>query len=251
MKTLTFKQSNAKLHNTLTFSLPAGHACPAAALCKARADRITGRLTDGPQTAFRCFGATCEARSPSLRRMVWRNLETVQSAIKRGPSAVADLLDGSMPDYGGLVRVHSTGGDFFNKTYLKGWLEFAARRPGMVVRKNGMAGVIGTVFYGYTKMLPLFKNIKLPENFYVVASYGGIYDDMIPGSGLRSARVVMSEEEAESLGLPLDHDDSHAWNGDGDFAFMVHGTQPAGSPASKAREKNRKEGKFTGYQTKY
>jgi hypothetical protein len=247
MELLRFKSENAKLSNTLIFSLPAGHTCPAAVLCRAAADRVTGKVTDGEGAKFRCFGASCEALSTDLRKLVWRNYELVLKASREGVSALADLIDASMPDTGGLVRIHSTGGDFFSRRYLAAWLEVARRRPGYVTEYNGKPQVIGTVFYAYTKMIPFFVGLELPENFKVVASFGGAYDELIVDSGLRKAVVVLRESEAEAAGLEIDHDDTHAWAYDRDFALVIHGTQPAGSDASKARQENRKAGKFTGY----
>ena len=61
----------------------------------------------------------------------------------------------------------------------------------------------------------------------------------------RIAYVVYTEEEAEKLG-EIDHDDSHCFS-DKPFAILVHGTQEAGSDASKAIAQRRKEGRFTGY----
>jgi hypothetical protein len=62
----------------------------------------------------------------------------------------------------------------------------------------------------------------------------------------RIAYVVYTEEEAEKLGLEIDHDDSHCF-GDKPFAILVHGSQEAGSDASKAIAQRRKEKRFTGY----
>ena len=45
------------------------------------------------------------------------------------------------------------------------------------------------------------------------------------------------EQEARSLGLEIDHDDSHAANPDTreqSFALLIHGVQPAGSEAAQA-----------------
>ena len=84
MTTLKFGDPNAKLKKMIkaklglrlkTFTLPAGHTCPGAKDCLSRADSITGKVKDGEETEFRCFMATAEARSPSLRRLVWHNLE--------------------------------------------------------------------------------------------------------------------------------------------------------------------------------
>ena len=46
--------------------------------------------------------------------------------------------------------------------------------------------------------------------------------------------MVFSIEEAAALGLELDHDDSHAYDGTTSFALLVHGTQAAGSSAGAA-----------------
>src|SRR5262245_1373686 len=62
-KLLKFGQGNAKLPPWVTtFSLPAGWSCPFAKDCRSFADRDTGKVTDGPHTAFRCYKASEEAR---------------------------------------------------------------------------------------------------------------------------------------------------------------------------------------------
>jgi hypothetical protein len=60
------------------------------------------------------------------------------------------------------------------------------------------------------------------------------------------AYVVNTEEEAEELGLEIDHDDSHCF-GDKSFALLVHGTQPKGSIAGAAIRERRRQGKHAGY----
>jgi hypothetical protein len=75
------------------------------------------------------------------------------------------------------------------------------------------------------------------DNFILTASYGGRGDHLISELGLRSTTVVFSEAEAEKLGLPIDHDDSHAARPslrNQDFALLIHGTQPKGSDAAVA-----------------
>jgi hypothetical protein len=75
------------------------------------------------------------------------------------------------------------------------------------------------------------------DNFVLTASYGGSDDYLIDELGLRSAKVVFSEAEAEKLGLEIDHDDSHAARPstrNQDFALLIHGTQPVGSEAAEA-----------------
>jgi len=89
----------------------------------------------------------------------------------------------------------------------------------------------------------------IPSNFYLTASWGGTLDSMIekfPKVFYRNARVVYTEQEAADLGLQIDHDDSHCLQ-DKPFALLVHGSQRAGSDASKALSQRKKAGQFIGY----
>ena len=235
MDKLKFGDPNAKLKKMIkkvglvlkTFTLPAGHTCPAAKDCFSRADRETGKVTDGPDTVFRCFMASAEARSPSLRKLVWHNLELIKEALKRDAQAgfenmphTSQLINKSLPKKFDIMRVH-VGGDYFNKEYLQAWIEVAKLNP-------------DKVFYSYSKSLHLFKQFALPENLVLTASRGGKHDDLIDLHGWKEALVVYSEEEAAERGLEIDHDDTHAAFGEENFALLIHGTQPAGSMASQA-----------------
>ena len=225
---LKFGDPNAKLKKLTrkaglrlkTFTLPAGHTCPAAKDCFSRADRVTGKVTDGPDTIFRCFMASAEARSPSLRKLVWHNLGLIKDALVDGVDACADLICESLPSKFDIMRVH-VGGDYFSKNYLQAWIEVAKRNP-------------DKVFYSYSKSLHLFKQFGLPENLVLTASRGGKHDDLIDLHGWKEALVVYSEQEAIDKGLEIDHDDTHAAFGEENFALLIHGTQPKGSAASQA-----------------
>ena len=231
---LKFGEPNAKLKKLAkklklklkTFSLPAGHTCPGAKDCLSRADRITGKIKDGPATIFRCFAASGEARSPSLRKAVWHNFELIRESLlnswryKRNKvQTLADLIIDSLPKCD-IVRVH-VGGDYFSKEYLEAWIEVAKRKPDVV-------------FYSYSKSLTFMAEYALPENLILTASRGGKYDELIDLHGWKEAVVVYSEEEAAEKGLDIDHDDEHAAFGKDDFALLIHGTQPKGSMASQA-----------------
>ena len=235
MDKLKFGDPNAKLKKMIkkvglvlkTFTLPAGHTCPAAKDCFSRADRETGKVTDGPDTVFRCFMASAEARSPSLRKLVWHNLELIKEALKRDAQAgfenmphTSQLINKSLPKKFDIMRVH-VGGDYFSRQYLMAWIEVAKLNP-------------DKVFYSYSKSLHLFKQFALPENLVLTASRGGKHDDLIDLHGWKEALVVYSEEEAAERGLEIDHDDTHAAFGEDNFALLIHGTQPAGSMASQA-----------------
>jgi hypothetical protein len=150
---------------------------------------------------------------------------------------MVQLILDSLSPFAGFVRIHVSG-DFFSQDYFDAWVEVARCRP-------------ETLFYAYTKALPFWVRRKneLPDNFILTASYGGTHDHLIEAYGLRSAKVVFSEEEAASLGLEIDHDDSHAMRPGPSFALLIHGVQPAGTPAAKAVAQLRAQGEY-GYGSK-
>lgn len=218
MNKLAFSLGNAKLaQGHAIFDLPAGHSCPFAHSCQSFADRVTGRIKDGLHTQFRCYAASSETR-PAVRARRWANFEAVKG---KNTKQIFNLIETSMPTVL-LYRIHSSG-DFFNQTYFDAWLEIARAYP-------------ERIFYAYTKALPFWirRLGDIPPNFRLTASIGGTHDYLIAKYGLKSVRVVYSEKEAADLNLEIDHDDSHAWNSTKSFALLIHGTQPAGSPASKA-----------------
>jgi len=237
---LQFSRENAKLQNIQDwaameeywgrqvkirgFSLPAGYTCPAAKLCLSKADRVTGKITDGKHNEFRCFMASIEAYSPQLREMIWKNLNILRVLDMEGMGSV--LYD-ALPDTD-IVRIH-VDGDFFNQAYFNAWVQVARLRPDVT-------------FYAYTKSLNFWEHALLhggiPDNLKLTASYGGNYDHMIDGMvqeyGIKSARVVLKPEEADWLDLPIDHNEWHAIAGTIPFALLIHGTQPKGSKAAAA-----------------
>lgn len=225
---LKFGEPNDKLKKMVkrlgvtlkTFTLPAGYTCPGAKDCLAFADRKTGKVKDGPDTEFRCFMASAEARSPSLRNAVWHNLELIRAALKKGPQACAELIQKSLPKKFDVLRVH-VGGDYFSKEYLQAWVIVAQNNP-------------DKTFYSYSKSLHFWADVIRPENLVLTASRGGKHDELIDQHGWKEALVVFSEKEAADKGLEIDHDDSHAAFGGGNFALLLHGTQPKGSSASEA-----------------
>ena len=213
-----------------TFTLPAGHTCPGAKDCLSRADRVTGKIKDGPDTEFRCFAASAEAVYPSLRNMVWHNFELIKDALKNGVDDLANLSCESLPKKYDVLRVH-VGGDYFSEKYLQAWIEVAKRNP-------------DKVFYSYSKSLHFMKKYALPSNLVLTASRGGKYDELIDLHGWKEALVVYSKQEAIDKGLEIDHDDSHAAYGDDNFALLLHGVQPKGSAAGEALKQIKKLAKL-------
>lgn len=221
MNKLFFGSGNAKLSTAIaTFALPAGHACPFANECKSQTDLLTGKITDGPETKFRCFSASNEARATSVRNARWRNFNFLKQA--KTVQEMANLIQNSLPFGMQYIRVHVSG-DFFNETYFKAWLNVAIANP-------------NNIFYAYTKSviyMVKYKN-QIPANFRLVASKGGKQDNLIKEHNLVYAEVVFSEEEAKQKGLEIDHDDSLAIKADKPFALLLHGTQPKNTLANHA-----------------
>lgn len=230
---LKFGKNNSKLKNlaakigcdVYTFSIPSGHACPFAHLCLSKAIVENGKrkIIDGPHTQYRCFSASSEVIYPALYDMVWHNWNELKAC--RSLHEMTVLILESIPVKARCIRIHIDG-DFYTPTYFKAWCDVALLRNDIL-------------FYAYTKSLPFWVDNRdiVPDNFILTASRGGTRDDLIDSENLREARVVYTEAEAKSLGLEIDHDDSHAALPrlkHQSFALLIHGIQPAGSEAGEA-----------------
>ena len=111
MQLLKFGKSNAKLgKNVWTFSLPAGYSCPCADKCLAKADKVTGKIKEGPNTEFRCFSASSESIFPAVRAARWHNFNLLRG--KTLPEMMS-LISSSLPK-GNIFRIHVSG-DFFSE----------------------------------------------------------------------------------------------------------------------------------------
>jgi len=230
MMKLKFGKANSKLvklektlqTKVITFSLPSGFTCPGALDCLSKANRQTGKITDGAHTKFRCFHASMESLYPALRKMVWHNFELIK-ACGNDSKLIAQLIHSSLPTFFNVCRIH-IGGDFFNQAYFNAWIAVAKNNP-------------SKLFYAYTKSINfrVAKINDIPANLVFTASRGGKFDYMINQYGLKCAEVVFTELDASEKGLEIDHDDSHAAVGTKSFALLIHGTQPKGSVAAKAR----------------
>ena len=207
-----------------SFDLLSGHSCPFAEQCLSKIKIVDGKrkVVDGKKTEFRCFSASQEATYTNVYNSRKKNFDSLRG---KSVEAMIDIIQEQMPKNLGICRIH-VAGDFFNNAYFKAWMEVARLNP-------------DRLFYAYTKSLPYWvDNLQvIPDNLILTASYGGRRDDMIVDYGLRSAKVVFSYEEADMLGLEVDHDDTHAANpfwGTSDFALIIHGIQPKGSEAADA-----------------
>jgi hypothetical protein len=239
----------------LTLTLPAGWSCPGSNECLAFADPVTGKIWDSPELKFRCFEASAE-RYENVRQQNWHNFNLLRKLIGENAAyAIAALILASIkdatkkfkPDDVVIIRIH-VGGDFYSTKYLEGWA--MALRATTLPQNQPMPRVIG---YAYTKSLHHVAKLRqawqpLPENFVLTASEGGKYDHLIQSlKGLKVAKVVFSPEQAQSEGLEIDHDDSHAVFGKESFGLLIHGTQPKGSQSAKALSSLKARGVDSGY----
>jgi hypothetical protein len=206
-----FTKANRYLFDPKAWSwnLPSGWSCPAALECLAKANRETGKITNGPHQKYKCYSAMTE-RYPSVRKRLWANYEAVRG---KKPGEVEALLQGILPKKAKLIRIHSAG-DFFSQDYFDGWVEFA--------RNNEQIR-----FWAFTKSLPFWVTRlgSIPPNLELQASYGGRHDDLIQQYGLKFARVVWSQAEADSLGLKIDTNDMMAAFSGPSFALMENFTR--------------------------
>jgi hypothetical protein len=205
------------LNQVVGFDLPAGYTCPAANLCKAFSNRVTGKITDARGMKYRCYAASAEARSTDARRMHWHNFDLV-----RGLSAedTSKLILESLPETAKVVRIHASG-DFFSKQYFYGWAAAAFARPDIT-------------FFGYTKVLEYvrFANALNLPNFKLVYSHGGLHDAEVVNEPV--AFVVNTPADGEKIGVPVacvNHpaDDYDYILAGKSFGLALHGTQPRGT----------------------
>ena len=221
-----------------SLDLLSGYSCPSAKKCLSKAvvqDNGKRKIKDGKDTEFRCFSASQEVQYTNVYNSRKHNFDLLR---KKNHAEMVSLINGSLPENAGIVRVH-VAGDFFSLPYLHAWYEVAMLNPSVL-------------FYAYTKSLRFWvggiNELPILHNFVLTASYGGTHDHMINEFNLRSAKVVFSEAEAAELGLEIDHDDSHAAKPtirDDSFALLVHGTQPKGSAASVALKELKGQGSYS------
>jgi hypothetical protein len=240
-----FGVGNGKLPNTtLTFALPSGYTCPGALLCLAKADRLTGHITDGPKQVFRCHEASIECHRPTARKSRWRNYELIRYL---DASPMADLLMAGISAARMYQTTHLrwfTGGDCFSPLLRDAIIRCSSATPELI-------------HYLYTKNLYIWVEdtenpaglMMLPPNLRVTASWGGKFDHLLEaGIFPRTSRVLNTEEEAAALDLKIDYDDRLAWQDTPThFCHLSHGTQRPGSEAGNAIRARRKAGQFSGY----
>ena len=221
-----------------SLDLLSGYSCPFAKGCLSKAavdENGKRKIQDGKDNEFRCFSASQEVQYTNVYNLRKHNFDTLRGLHLNDMIA---MLNRSMPDNLGICRIH-VAGDFFNSDYMFAWISMAMIHT-------------DRLFYAYTKSLKFWLKYKewiaTVDNFVLTASFGGRDDNMIAENNLRSTKVVFSESEAVTLGLAIDHDDSHAARpsmSNQDFALLIHGTQPKGTIAAKALKALKGKGSYS------
>lgn len=85
-----------------------------------------------------------------------------------------------------FMRVHDSG-DYYSRAYIAKWIEIARRNPNVK-------------FYSYTKSIPLFKEVDLPDNYDIIYSEGSTVDHLIDTTTDRHSRIFDSAESLSSAG---------------------------------------------------
>ena len=240
-KLFKFGVNNSKLKNTITFSKSSGLTCPAANKCRAIAvmnDNGKRSVKRFKGTEFTCYSASLEALYPSLYNLTRHNTSLLNEYIKNDDfKGLVECFNASLNKKRSkninLVRWNQSG-DIYTRFELEALKKLASMNKDLI-------------FYFYTKNLILFpSNRSIESNMRVVASYGGKYDYLIDrGYFKRFSKVVFSTNEAKILNLPIDTDDSHAYEDKGanGFALLLQGQQEKNSNASVALQqiiKNKK-----------
>ena len=224
---LKMSKGNAKLSkDTLILSISAGITCPGSNNCKAWVTLKDDKrvLNRGLESMFTCFAASEELRYPNVFKSRKYNYDLINSyVIKKDLNGLTDLINRSIQSNRKNItktRIHESG-DFYHPLYLQAWLNVARLNKDLK-------------FYCYSKSLDFFLEVLLPNNFYMVASYGSRHDYLIDqGYFPKYSKVVFSEDEAKKLNLEIDKDDSLCF-GNKPFALLLHGMQEKGSEAGEA-----------------
>ena len=226
---LKMSKGNKKLPKTTgIISLPAGITCPGSNTCKAWAvmnDKTNKReLKRGDESLFTCFAACEELRYPNVFNSRRYNYNLINSyVVKRDVDGLSNLINNSLLANKKNIdkfRIHESG-DFYHPLYLESWLNVAKFNKDIK-------------FYCYSKSLNFFLEVLLPNNFYMVASYGSRHDYLIDqGYFPKYSKVVFSEDEAKRLGLEIDKDDSLCF-GNKPFGLLLHGLQEKNTPSGEA-----------------
>ena len=164
----TSKKLGLKIFN---FSIPAYKSVNGETICKyAKVCVKYCYAQKGNYTRFPKIGQLMEQRYELSKQSIFIGLMNIEIKKKKADA----------------IRIHDSG-DFYSKEYLQKWISIA--------KDNPMVN-----FYAYTKSLPFFKDIILPNNMDIIFSVGGYKDKTIDFNKDRHAQIFSNIEELEKAG---------------------------------------------------
>ena len=164
----TSKKLGLKIFN---FSIPAYKSVNGETICKYAKDCVKYCYAQkGNYTRFPKIGQLMEQRYELSKQSIFIGLMNIEIKKKKADA----------------IRIHDSG-DFYSKEYLQKWISIA--------KDNPMVN-----FYAYTKSLPFFKDIILPNNMDIIFSVGGYKDKTIDFNKDRHAQIFSNIEELEKAG---------------------------------------------------
>ena len=164
----TSKKLGLKIFN---FSIPAYKSSNGEVICKYAKDCVKYCYAQkGNYKRFPKIGQLMEQRYELSKQSIFVGLMNIEIKKKKAEA----------------IRIHDSG-DFYSREYLQKWITIANNNPNVN-------------FYAYTKSLPYFKDVELPENMDVIFSVGGYKDNDINFSKDRHAQIFDNIEELENSG---------------------------------------------------
>ena len=184
----SFDNKKLKKTNTVSFNLPAIHACPQAGACAAICYATQGAYVYPNVKAARQFNFD-KARGDTFY---------FEMALGHDLSLIKNVS----------IRLHDSG-DFFEQYYLDIWYRIMRQFP-------------AKQFYTYTKSLHL-DWLNKPDNFTMIQSQGGKLDRLIDYTKPH-ARIFITDEARVIAGYQDGNiDDSLAQNGEQRIGLVYHG----------------------------
>lgn len=152
----------------------------------------------------------CYARQGAY---VWSNVSQAfeaRLALSRSPRFV-ETIDAEIKRRKiKRLRIHDSG-DFYSGKYRDDWFAIMRANP-------------GTLFYAYTKAIPLFRTVQRPANFTLIFSEGGKLDKLINQTEMRHSRVFSSVDALKQAGYAdASKDDSQATGPNHKIGLIYHG----------------------------
>lgn len=110
-----------------------------------------------------------------------------------------------------IVRIQDSG-DFYSREYLHKWIKIMESLPHVK-------------FYAYTKQVAMLKSERLPKNFEVIYSFGGIQDNLIDVNKDKHAKCFLNKIPKKYINAS--NSDLNALKENINVGLLFHGTKKA------------------------